>query len=120
MDLRFINGRIHGLLDYAVAVTLLIVPFGLNFQATSPIAHWVAVAAGVALFLYSLLTDYSLSVGKVIPLKFHLTLDFLAGVAFVIAPFLFGFDGIIRAFYLVTGIAVIVVVLLTELPTKAN
>lgn len=120
MNLRFINGRIHGFLDYAVAVTLLIVPFGLNFQATSPIAHWVSVAAGAALLLYSALTDYSLSVSRVIPLGFHLTLDFLAGVAFVIAPFLFGFEGIARWFYLVTGIAVIVVVLLTEVPVKAR
>ena len=120
MNLRFINGRIHGLLDYAVAVTLLIVPFGLNFQASSPIAHWISVAAGIALFLYSILTDYSLSFGKVIPLGFHLTLDFLAGVAFVIAPFLFSFDGIARWFYLVTGIAVIAVVLLTEIPAHAK
>lgn len=118
--MRFISGSIHGFLDYAVAVVLIIVPLGLDFQATSPIAHWLSIVAGVALFIYSLLTDYSISYRRVIPLGSHLMLDFLAGVAFILSPFIFGFGGIIRTFYLVMGISVVAVVFLTQHPSTAR
>jgi hypothetical protein len=84
------------LLDYAAAVVLITVPLLLNFQATSPLALWLSVAAGVLLVVYSLM------------------LDALAGVAFLMAPFLFGFEGLIRWFYLVNGAIVLLLVLVTD------
>lgn len=109
--MRILNDKIHGVIDYAAALALMIVPFVLGF---SGIALILSVAGGAALFLYSLMTSYSLSARNAIPFGVHLVIDFVAGVAFVVAPFLFGFEGIVQTYYLVMGIAVIAVVLLTN------
>ncbi|TYQ27777.1 hypothetical protein PseudUWO311_07075 [Pseudanabaena sp. UWO311] len=112
--IRFISGSLHGILDYAAAIVLISVPLALNFQTTSPLALWLSVAAGVLLVTYSLITDYGLSLVKWIPFNIHLILDAVAGVAFLVAPFLFGFEGLIRWFYFANGAIVLLLVLVTD------
>lgn len=112
--MRFINNQVHGALDYIVALTLIAAPFVLGFEAINPIGHWLSVAAGAGLFVYSLLTGYSLSLQKLIPYGVHLVFDFAAGVVFVAAPFVFGFEGLMKIYFLVMGGAVIVVVALSD------
>jgi hypothetical protein len=113
-SIRFISGSLHGLLDYAAALFLIAAPLILNFQATSPLALWLSVFAGLLLIAYSLIIDYGLSLFKIIPFNMHLALDALAGIALLIAPFLFGFEGLIRWFYLLNGIVVELLVLTTD------
>lgn len=112
--MRFISNQVHGVIDYALALALIILPFVLNFQESSPIGHWLSVGAGAGLFLYSLFTGYSLSLQKMIPYGAHLVLDFVAGLVFLAAPFVFSFTGLVQTYYLVIGAAVIVVVLLSD------
>lgn len=112
--MRFIGNQVHGVIDYALALALIVLPFVLGFQAVSPIGHWLSVGAGAGLFVYSLLTGYSLSLQKLIPYGAHLVLDFAAGLVFLAAPFLFGFTGLVQTYYLVVGAAVVVVVLLSN------
>jgi hypothetical protein len=116
---RFISLKVHGLLDYAVAATLLIAPFVLGFSATSPLAHWLSVAAGLGLVAYSLLTDYSMGARALIPFRLHLVFDFIAGATFVVTPFIAGFGGSPRAFYLAIGAAVMAVVLTSKIDASA-
>ena len=108
--MRFISPRIHGVLDYAVAGVLIIAPLVLDFAATSPASAAISVAAGLGLVVYSLLTDYSAGIRSVIPWRLHLTLDAVAAVALLAAPFLLGFGGVARAFYVVIAVAVLAVV----------
>ena len=117
--MRFIGQSFHGVLDYTVAITLIVAPFLRGFAEYGPIAQWMSVAAGAALVIYSLITDYSLSARALLPFSVHLVIDFLAGVAFVTAPFIFGFGGVAAQFYVVMGAAVVVVVLLTN-PTVSK
>ncbi|AFY96973.1 SPW repeat domain-containing protein [Chamaesiphon minutus] len=112
--IRFVSGSLHGILDYAAAIVLITVPLALNFQTTSPFALWLSVAAGILLIAYSLITDYGLSVVKWIPFNVHLILDAVAGIAFLAVPFLFGFDGLIRWFYLANGAIVLLLVIVTD------
>lgn len=109
--MKFIGPKLHGALDYAVAVALIAVPLLFDFAATSAAALWIAVAGGGALFVYSLFTDYSAGVRAVIPFRVHLKLDAIAGAALLAAPYLFAFAGTARLFYLVVGAADLVVVL---------
>lgn len=112
--MRFIGNQVHGVIDYALALALIALPFALGFQALSPIGHWLSVGAGAGLFVYSLLTGYSLSLQKLIPYGAHLVLDFVAGLVFLAAPFVFGFTGLVQTYYLVIGVAVVIVVLLSD------
>lgn len=115
--MRFISPRIHGFLDYAVAGALITAPLLLDFAATSVAAAAMSIAAGIGLVVYSLLTDYSAGVRNLISWKAHLTLDAVAAVAMLAAPFVFGFEGIARGFYLSVAIAVLAVVATTQLQT---
>ena len=114
MNLRFIPQAVHGALDYAVALTLLISPFLLHFSAQGPLAFWISVIAGAGLIGYSVLTDYRVSAVKLIPFKTHLVFDFFAGAVFVAVAALGPFHAPVSIFYLVMGAAVIAVVLLTD------
>ena len=115
MNYRFLPQSIHGILDYAVAVTLIAAPFILDFRADSEFAHWLSVAAGAELFVYSLLTDYSVGALAAIPFKAHLALDAIAGVLFVVLALAAGFETVTAAFYGVIGAAVLAVVAVTKL-----
>jgi hypothetical protein len=112
--MRFINDKVHGVIDYVVAIALITGPFVLGFQAVNPLGHWLSVAAGAGLFVYSLLTSYSLSARKLIPFGVHLIFDFSAGVAFIVVPFLFNFEGTMRAYFVAVGVAIVAVVALTN------
>jgi len=108
--MKILNPQVHGWLDYAAALALIVAPFVLGLTA---LALWMSVAAGVGLVLYSLLTDYSASLAKLIPFRLHLLLDGLAALAFIVAPFAFGWSGVVMTYYLVMGVGVLMVVALS-------
>lgn len=110
-SIRFLTPTLHGVLDYAAATGLIVLPFIFGFGG---LALWLSVAGGIGLIGYSLLTDYPFSAASVIPFKTHLVLDLAAAVAFVAAPFVFGWGGLIMGYYLVMGGAVVVVVALSN------
>ena len=110
-SIRFLTPTLHGVLDYAAATALIVLPFIFGF---SGLALWLSVAGGAGLIGYSLLTDYAFSAASVISFKTHLALDLAAALAFVAAPFVFGWGGLIMGYYLVMGGAVVVVVALSN------
>lgn len=113
MKFRFLTPTLHGILDYAAAVGLIVLPFLLDLGATSALALWLSVAGGIGLILYSLATDYAFGLLRVLSFRSHIALDLAAAAAFVTAPFVFGWAGLTMAYYLVMAAGVVVVVLLT-------
>ncbi len=109
--MQVLTPTLHGALDYIAAVGLIIFPLLLGFSGLSA---WLSVAGGVGLIAYSLLTDYTFSLAGVLSFKTHLILDLTAAATFAIAPFLFGWTGIVMAYYLVMSGGVIVVVTLSN------
>ncbi len=112
--MRFIGNQAHGVIDYAVALALIALPFVLDFQNINLTGHWLSVGAGAGLFIYSLLTGYSLSLQKLIPYGLHLVFDFVAGIVFLAAPFVFDFTGLMQTYFLAVGAAIVLVVLLSD------
>lgn len=108
--MKFVTKRIHAFLDYPVAVALIALPFLLGLGSSNPLALQLSVATGIAAFLLTLLTDHHLGVFRVISYKIHLIVDFLVGAVFVIAPFIFSFEGIDAYYYWINGVAVLSVV----------
>ncbi len=118
--MRFISPRFHGVLDYAVAGALIGVPVLLDFAASSVAAAVISVTAGIGLVVYSLLTDYSAGIRNLIPWRAHLTLDAVAATALLAAPFVLGFGGVARGFYVTVAIAVLAVVATTQLDSDVR
>ena len=110
MDFRFVTKTIHAYLDYPVALSLMGLPFLLGLGSSHPLALWLGVGTGVAAFILTLFTDHKLGVFRMIPYTFHLAVDFLVAVVFLIAPFLLGFSGLDAWFYWVNAAAVLTVV----------
>lgn len=108
--MRFVTKQIHAYLDYPVAVALMALPFLLGLGTSNPLALQLSVATGIAALLLTLLTDHQLGVYKIIPYRGHLIVDGLVGIVFVIAPFVFSFEGSDAYYYWINGAAVLTVV----------
>ncbi len=112
MDSRFVTMTVHAYLDYPVAASLMATPFILGLGQSNPLALWLSVATGVAALVLTLLTDHHLGVFRVLPYWFHLAVDRLVGVTFLVAPTILGFHGLDAVYYWANAAAVLAVTLL--------
>jgi hypothetical protein len=113
MSLQFIPTKVHGVLDYIVAIALLLAPMIFGFQEVGGAAVAIPMVLGAGLFLYSLLTNYEWGVFKVINMRYHLIVDIIAASLLTLSPFLFGFINQAPNAWLphvVVGLTVLVVV----------
>jgi hypothetical protein len=94
--MRVISTRTHGVLDYLTGATLLSAPSLLGLTDVPASAQVFRLAGGGAM-LYSLLTDYELSVVRVLPMPLHLAMDAASGALLASSPWLFGFAKEARA-----------------------
>jgi hypothetical protein len=74
----------------------------------------VPVLVGLAILGMSLMTDYELSVAKVIPMPVHLGADAATGLLLIVSPWLFGFSGQVHWPHVVIGLLELGVVLMTD------
>ena len=88
----------------------MVLPFLLGLGSSNPLALYLSVATGVAAFLLTILTDHQLGILKVISYKIHLMVDFAVAIVFIIAPFIFSFEGLDAYYYWLNGAAVLIVV----------
>lgn len=84
---RLVPQDIHSILDYGNAAT---VGSG-AFLTSCPQARIASIALAAADLGVSAMTDYRLSVAKVIPIEAHETIDYLWGAACIAAPFVLGY-----------------------------
>jgi hypothetical protein len=101
--MRFIPTRFHGYLDYILGAFLIVCPWLLDF-AEGGAETYIPVIVGASVILYSLITDYEVSVTRRISMRTHLTLDFLGGLFLAASPWLFGFSEIVYLPHLVLGV----------------
>ena len=108
MPFRFVTKAIHAyLIDYPVAIVLIGAPFVLQLGQSSPIAMWLSVVTGVAVFLLAAITNHQTGLIKLVPYWMHLWVDRAVGLVFIIAPFVFNFTGLDAWYYWVLAAAVI-------------
>jgi hypothetical protein len=102
-NLKIISPSLHGILDYSVDITLIIVPIIFNFIGISNTVFWIPVAIGISNFIYSLFTDYSKSLVQLIPMRLHLMFDLLAGAILFALAVIIPMDGFVQLFYIIMG-----------------
>jgi SPW repeat len=104
----------HAIADYAVAAALIVVP---AIAGGSDEAVAAGIVIGVVVLAVSMLTRYPLGVVKVLPFTVHSAGDYLAAALLVASPWALSFtdtDGGLSAFYVVAGLAVLAVSLITN------
>jgi len=111
---RLLPAWLHAVADYAVGLSLIVVAVvaGGAAKAVAP-----GVVVGVVVLLVSMATKYPLGVFKVLPFTVHSAGDYLAAALLVLSPFVLNFrdtDSPLSAVYVVAGIAVLAVSLVTN------
>ena len=114
MIYHIISPTVHSVLDYAMAIALIIAPFTFGFLAIPKLLTAFSVILGVVLLGYSLLTNYPLGIYPGIPFKSHLTLDVLVSFTFFILALFNRNNSIAVTYCCVIGIALILMVALSE------
>ena len=111
--MRIISTRTHGVIDYLTGLLLIVAPWLFGF-ANGGAAQWVPILVGLAILGMSLMTDYELSIAKVIPMSVHLGADAATGLLLIASPWLFGFADQVRWPHVVIGLLELGVVLMTD------
>jgi hypothetical protein len=110
---RVIPQNVHSLLDYSNGA--MVAWAGLSSRKRE--AKLAGAILGAAVIGVSLLTDYRMSVAKVIPIEVHEALDHLWGIATIAAPFVLGYERrapITTLVHVLTGAGAIVGSLFTD------
>ncbi len=85
---------VHGFFDYVGGIFLFLAPNVFGFWEYGGEATWLPRILGVAIIGLALVTDYQMGVFKIVPMMIHKIIDYIAGAALVLSPFIFGFfDG---------------------------
>src|SRR4051812_21185 len=111
---RLLPAWLHAIADYAVAASLIVVALAVGGTDKAVAA---GVVVGVVVAIVSMLTKYPLGVLKVLPFTVHSAGDYLAAALLVISPFALSFndsDTGLTVFYVIAGIAVLGVSLITN------
>ena len=110
---RVVPQDVHSVLDYVHAAGF----FASAKLARTGRARAVGIALGLGLGGASAITDYRLSVAKVLPIELHETLDYAGGLTAIAAPFVLGYvkkDPIAALLHIGLGIGTIVTSLFTD------
>ncbi len=98
---HLVTRRLHAVLDYVCAVILLLASSFIPFH--DPNMKTFSMAAGGFLLLYTILTDYKLSLLRMIPFFVHRGADLMVGVLVAFSPIHFGVRGFPAILFIVTG-----------------
>jgi len=112
---RWIPQDVHSMLDYANAASV-----GSGWfmaDEDDPAACWASIALAAAGAGVSAMTDYRLSLVKVIPIEVHEGIDYAWGMAAIAAPFMLGYwksSPRVAMTHIMTGAATILTSLFTD------
>jgi len=81
--MKILSAKVHGLIDYLVAIFLWLSPtlFGLSAFISA-----VAYSLGAIHLLLTIFTRYQYGVFNVIPLRLHSGIEFIVGVVLILSP----------------------------------
>lgn len=108
-----LSSRIHGILDYVLAVLMIAAPWIFSFP-TGVGAGAATIAAGLALAAYSIVTDYEPAAIRRLSLPGHLLLDAVVGVLLALSPWVLGFDDRVWIPHVVLGLAAVAAAAVTH------
>jgi len=111
---RLLPAWLHAIADYAVGAGLIVIALAAGGSGKAVAA---GVVVGATILAASVFTRYPLGVVKVLPFTVHSAGDYLAAALLLVAPFALNFhgtDGGLTAVYIVAGLAVLGVSLITN------
>lgn len=89
--MKFISTRTHGALDYIFGLLLIGLPWFLGNGGTGP-ESLTPTLIGLFTIATATMTDYENSLLNLIPMKIHLTIDFMTALFLGASPWIFQFE----------------------------
>ncbi len=112
-----ISLKVHSVLDYIAAILIVASPWIFGFENLN-YARGIFVYGGIFLVLYSLFTDYKYSVFNWISVPFHMGMDAIIGLVFLISPNIFDYSSELTtmqyAVHWIFGLGIIALVVFTN------
>jgi hypothetical protein len=111
---------LHGALEYAAGVLLIVAPFLFDFEATAATAS--SVVLGLALLAFTASSRLPTGLVKTVPVGVHVTVDVVLAVVLVALPFIFGFteEGAPTALFIALGVLHLLVTIATRFPERGR
>jgi hypothetical protein len=107
--------NLHAALEPLIAIVIIAAPWIFGFSDVDD-AKVVCIAVGAVMLIAGSMTDWRLSIARVIPLRMHLATDLLLGSVLILAPFVLGFgdQGGATRFAVIAGVLEILTALSTR------
>ena len=109
---RLIPQDLHSVVDYGNGIAV-----GMGVTATDPRAKIASIILAASVVGVSAITDYRLSLAKILPIEAHEAIDHIWGLSAIAAPFVFGYwktSPRVGITHVVTGVATILASLVTD------
>jgi len=115
MDRGPIPLNLHAALEPLIAIVIIAAPWIFGFSNVDD-AKIVCIAVGAVMLIAGSMTDWRLSIARVIPLRMHLATDLLLGAVLIVSPFVLGFgdQGGATRFAVIAGVLEILTALSTR------
>jgi len=110
---RIVPQDVHSMADYLNGVLV----GGAALLTTNTTARVVSAVLGASVVGVSAITDYRLSVAKIVPIEAHEAIDHVWGLSCIAAPFLFGYwkkSPQVAISHIVTGALTVAASLITD------
>jgi hypothetical protein len=91
MDRGPIPLNAHAALEPLIAIVIIAAPWIFGFSDADD-AKAVCIAVGVIMLIAGSMTDWRLSLARVIPLRVHMMTDLLLAAVLILSPFVLGFS----------------------------
>jgi hypothetical protein len=115
MDRGPIPLNLHAAIEPLVAVIVIAAPWIFGFSETDS-ATVVCVVVGLVMLVAGAMTDWRMSLARVIPLRMHLMTDLLLAAVLILSPLVFGFadEGGPTRFMVIAGVLEAMTALMTR------
>jgi hypothetical protein len=107
--------NVHAALEPLIAIVIIAAPWIFGFSDVDS-AQTICVVIGAVMLIAGSMTDWRLSLVRLIPLRAHLMTDILLGAVLILSPFVLGFSdqGGATRFTVIAGVLEIVTALSTR------
>ena len=102
---KILSPKAHGYLDFVVVATFLLAPSLFNFTGLPVTLSCIIAVAHLGMTLF---TRFPMGLVKLIPFPVHGTLELVASIALILAPYLFSFREQSSALWFYTIAAVVI------------
>lgn len=109
--MKILSPKIHGFLDILTVLIFAAAPTLFNFGGLPATICYVLAVVHLVL---TLATAFPLGIVKIVPLLVHGTIELIVSTALVILPFILGWTGAARNFFIGIGIVIFIVWLISD------